>query len=98
MSAGNGVDHAAIDSFVARTLTEISDQAFREAGTTPPKMEETAWTISTLTDESLERLVTFLTSLTTRRPLEGLAWLPHRSVLEALVSDIKRELIVRNQE
>lgn len=86
-------------SWARRTLAEIERDSFRQEPTTrTPEVAETAWAIGTLSDEAVDRLATFIDSLTRRAPLAGPAWSAHRVVLEALVSDLRREQTRREGE
>ena len=87
------------ETFVPRTMAEISKASFAdETSDRVVRLDETAWAVGTISDEAAERLVNFLEALTKRAPLAGgAAWVAHVHVLEALASDIKRELIVREK-
>ena len=78
------------DGFVDATLEEIGQAAFRDRAGPAVPLDGTSNALSLLTVEAMGRLVTFLRDLSQRPPMAGPAWLAHREVLEALVSDIER--------
>lgn len=85
--------------FARRTLDAIGRDLYREdAAQHEPIMAETSWVVGRLSEEGIERLATFLSDLTRRAPLPGLAWTAHREVLEALEGDLRREIEARHAE
>ena len=80
-----------LDVFVTRTIAAIGADSVRD-DVRPVPLDETAWSLARLSDEALARLSTFLLDLSLRAPLSGPAWTPITMAIEALQSDIRREL------
>lgn len=103
MAGGNGPDprlravimtHESTRDFVERTLVEIEQAALRtdDETATDAKLDETSWAVGRLSTEGLVRVGTFLSDLAQRAPLASPTFVGHRTVIEALESDIRREL------
>lgn len=84
--------------FSRATIASIEQSMYSEE---PPsravELIQAGGTISTLSEYGLERLLTFLEDLTRRAPLTGPMWSAHREVIEALASDVARELEARSR-
>lgn len=81
------------EQFAERTLNEIGEQSIRAESSNgvAPDLPETAWAVSKLTEEGLERVGLFLADLARRHPLGSSAFAAHRMVIEALEADLRRE-------
>lgn len=84
--------------FADKTIGEISSRMFRETTDREAEAPETAWTMGRLSFEGLDRVTTFLQGLIVRSPLNGPLWQAHRAFLEAVISDMSRELERRRAE
>jgi hypothetical protein len=51
--------------------------------------------VGRLTTETLDRLVLMFHDMSERPPLSGPAWYAHREFVEAIVSDLRREIARR---
>jgi hypothetical protein len=85
--------------FTRATIGAIADDQLRD---NPPVTEkematanETAWAITSLSEEGLDRLAVFLGDLARRAPFTNPVWAGHRTVIEALEQDIASELVKR---
>jgi hypothetical protein len=84
-------------SFPIRAISAIEKAGFLdEPITRKVEFDETSWAVGTVTDEALERVSYFLDTITRRAPMaQGPGWAAHRQVIEAFVSDLRRELTRR---
>lgn len=82
----------ATDGYNARTLAAIGRDAYLETPVDGVRFDELPWVVSRLTVEALERLVIFFHDMSERPPLSGPAWYAHRELVEAIVSDLRREI------
>lgn len=78
--------------FTTQAIAALERDAYRDSASDPVPVDETSWALGLLTPEALEQLSVFLLDLSRRSPLSGPGWAAHRSVIEALESDIRRRL------
>jgi hypothetical protein len=83
--------------FGDRTIKAISDDDFLETSYPEADASSTKFTIGGLSDQGLERVYSWLDSMTRQHPLNGSLYHAHRTLIEAVRQDVSAEMSRRNR-
>lgn len=88
---------AATDDLANRSVRAIVDDAFLPQQREGSSADRTAFTVGGFSDTGLERIEWWLQSMLRQHPLTGPMFEPHRTLLEAVLDDVRHEQRARER-